>query len=80
MEAASLKKRMGRMSRDFHRRMDSDPRLDGISAKLDGIESSLADIKRDFLVMNVPSVEEFNNKQEKHEAVIKKTVRKPSKK
>ena len=73
MEAASLKKRMGRMSRDFHRRMDSDP-------KLDGIESSLADIKRDFLVMNVPSVEEFNNKQEKHEAVIKKTVRKPSKK
>ena len=50
MEASGLKKRMGRISRDFHRRMDNDPRLDGIMAKLDGIETTLGDIKRDFLV------------------------------
>ena len=50
MEASGLKKRMGRISRDFHRRMDNDPRLDGIMAKLDGIENTLGDIKRDFLV------------------------------
>lgn len=80
MEASSLKKRMGKISRDFHRKMDSDPRLDGIAAKLEGIESSLADIKRDFLVAGTPSVEEFNNKQDKHEAETKKPVKKSSKK
>ena len=28
--------------------MDGDPRLDAIGVKLEGIESTLADIKRDF--------------------------------
>jgi len=50
LEASNLKKRMGRLSRGFHRRMDNDPRLTSVSSALDSVEKTLGDIKRDFIV------------------------------
>ena len=80
MDASNMKKRMGRLSRDFHRRMDNDPRLASISAALDSVVKTLGDIKRDFIVAESQAREVVEPIVEAPSTPAKKPASRPRKK